>query len=323
MSVELLAAVAVFLAVCSLALAIFSATPSSQVERRLGGLRQVSVGRNEIDASGILRTSGSTFPFLRALLSGSAWADRASGDLLKAGLALKVSEYFLMRAVLAFLCAILVFLLSGGSGLGLLLGIGAAAIGFLIPGWYVGILKGRRIQKINSQLADALQLISNALRSGFAFTQAVELAAKQVQPPMQDELNQYLQDSALGARSEDALLALNERTGSYDVEMMVTTIIVQRTTGGNLSEILDNVAETIRERERLQGEIRALTASQRLTGVILSLYPPVLGLFMLGLVPDLMKVMFEESLGRVLLVIALVLQVLGAIAISRILRLDV
>ncbi len=323
MSVELLASGAVFLAVASLALAIFSASPSSQAERRLTALSRVSAAPQEIDASGILRTSGSTFPILRTLMSGSAWADRASGDLLKAGLALKVSEYFLLRSILAFLCGILAFILAGGSGFGLLLGVGGAVVGFLVPGLYVGILKGRRIQKINTQLADALQLISNALRSGFAFTQAVELAAKQVQPPIQDELNQYLQDSALGARSEDALLALVERTGSYDVEMMVTTIIVQRTTGGNLSEILDNVTETIRERERLQGEIRALTSSQRLTGLILVLYPPALGLLMLALAPGIMKIMVEENVGRVLLVIALVLQILGTIVIRRILRLDV
>jgi tight adherence protein B len=151
----------------------------------------------------------------------------------------------------------------------------------------------------------------------------VELAAKQISTPMQDELNQFLQDNALGARSDDALLGLAKRTGSYDVEMMVTTIIVQRTTGGNLSEILDNVAETIRERERLQGEIRALTASQRLTGLILTLYSPALGLLMLALAPKLMTVMFEEALGRAMLVTALVLQILGMIAIRRLLRLDV
>jgi len=242
---------------------------------------------------------------------------------LQAGLALKVSEYFLLRAVLSVLCAVLGFVLLGGGAAGFLAGLAGAVVGFLIPGWYVGFLKGRRVETINTQLVETLQLISNALRSGFAFTQAVELAAKQISTPMQDELNQFLQDNALGARSDDALLGLAKRTGSYDVEMMVTTIIVQRTTGGNLSEILDNVAETIRERERLQGEIRALTASQRLTGLILTLYSPALGLLMLALAPKLMTVMFEEALGRAMLVTALVLQILGMIAIRRLLRLDV
>jgi tight adherence protein B len=113
------------------------------------------------------------------------------------------------------------------------------------------------------------------------------------------------------------------RTGSYDVEMMVTTILVQKTTGGNLSEILDNVAETIRERERLQGEIRALTASQRLSGVILSIYPMFLLLIFTAMAYDLMSVLWTTELGRVLFGIALVLQVMGIVVIRRILRLDV
>jgi tight adherence protein B len=104
---------------------------------------------------------------------------------------------------------------------------------------------------------------------------------------------------------------------------MVTTILVQKTTGGNLSEILDNVAETIRERERLQGEIRALTSSQRLSGIILSIYPLFLfGIFTL-IAYDLMSVLWTTEAGRFLLMIAAVLQVMGFITIRRILRLDV
>ena len=324
MPVEIAAAAAVFLAVTALALSLLSAAPGGRaVERRMSAMSRSPAAPAGIDASGILRTGGSRFSFLRTLLSSSNWADRASVDLLQAGLALKVSEYFLLRAVLSVLCAVLGFVLLGGGAAGFLAGLAGAVVGFLIPGWYVGFLKGRRVETINTQLVETLQLISNALRSGFAFTQAVELAAKQISTPMQDELNQFLQDNALGARSDDALLGLAKRTGSYDVEMMVTTIIVQRTTGGNLSEILDNVAETIRERERLQGEIRALTASQRLTGLILTLYSPALGLLMLALAPKLMTVMFEEALGRAMLVTALVLQILGMIAIRRLLRLDV
>ena len=103
----------------------------------------------------------------------------------------------------------------------------------------------------------------------------------------------------------------------------MTTILVQRTTGGNLSEVLDNVAETIRERERLQGEIRALTASQRFTGQILSLYPIALGGLFTLIAPSMMKVLWQDDLGRVMLAIAATLQVFGIITIRRILRLDV
>lgn len=324
MSVEIAAAAAAFLAVTSFALMIFGRPAGARaVERRLVTMGRQDAAPTGIDASGILRTTGTRLPFLRPFLSSSDWADRASVNLLQAGLALKVSEYFLLRALLSALCAILGFLLAGGESFAFIVGVAGAAIGLMVPSWYVAILRQRRINKINAQLVETLQLISNSLRSGFAFTQAVEMAAKQVQPPIQDELHQFLQDNALGARSDEALLALVERTGSYDVDMMVTTIIVQRTTGGNLSEILDNVAETIRERERLQGEIRAMTSQQRLSGLVLTFYPPVLGLAMLGLAPNLMDVMITEPAGRVMLGIAVILQAIGAIVIRRILRLDV
>ncbi len=323
-TVEIGAAAAVFLAVTSIALMIFSRPAGPRaLERRLVTMGRKAAAPAGIDASGILRTSGTRLSFLRPILSSSGWADRASVDLLQAGLALKVSEYFLLRALLSALCAILGFLLAGGGSFAFIVGVGGALIGFMVPSWYVTILRQRRVNTINAQMVETLQLISNSLRSGFAFTQAVEMAAKQVQPPIQDELHQFLQDNALGARSDEALLALVERTGSYDVDMMVTTIIVQRTTGGNLSEILENVAETIRERERLQGEIRALTSQQRLTGLVLTFYPPALALLFFVLAPNLMKVMFEEQIGRVLLVVAVTLQVIGAIVIRRILRLDV
>jgi tight adherence protein B len=170
---------------------------------------------------------------------------------------------------------------------------------------------------------EGLQLISNALRSGFAFTQSVEMAVRQLDSPLKDEFERFLQDNALGSKTDEALDALVERTGSYDVEMMVTTILVQRTTGGNLSEILDNVAETIRERERLQGEIRALTSQQRLTGRVLAIYPMFLGVLFTIVAYDLMKVLWEEETGRILLFTAGVFQVLGFLAINRVLRLDV
>ena len=318
---ELLAAIAVFIGVVSLALYFLMRVPGSKgVEQRLGTL---AVSQSDVvDADGILRSNTGTFGFMRPV-SNSSWADRAAQDLVRAGLGLKVSEYFLLRLLLGVLLAVLTFLIFSGSSLIVFIVIGAAVAGFMIPAWYVGNQKGRRINAINGQLVEALTLISNSLRSGFAFTQSVEMAIKQVQPPIRDEFERFLQDVQLGAKQDEALVRMANRTGSYDVEMMVTTILVQKTTGGNLSEILDNVAETIRERERLHGEIRSLTASQRLSGLILSIYPLFLfGLFVL-MAFDLMSVLWETELGRVLLAIALLLQLVGILWIRRIMKLDV
>jgi len=151
----------------------------------------------------------------------------------------------------------------------------------------------------------------------------MELAALQVADPIKGELEQYLSDTSLGAPSEEALERMAERVGSYDMDMLVSTILIQRTTGGNLSEILDNVAETIRERERLQGEIRALTASQRFAGFILSIYPMVLLALFTALSPAIWTILFTDPVGRVVLGVALVLQVIGIISIRRLLRLEV
>jgi tight adherence protein B len=317
----LLAAIAIFIAVVALALYVFIRVPGRRsVEARLGTL--TAPPQEGLDTSGVLRRETGTFAFLKPV-SNSSWADRTAIDLQRAGLSLKVSEFFLLRVLLGMLLAVLLFLLTDASGAGFLIALVAGLVGFMIPAWYAGILRGRRINAINAQLVEALQLIANSLRSGFAFTQAVEMAVKQLQSPIKDELERFLQDVQLGSKQEEALQAMVERTGSYDVEMMVTTILVQRTTGGNLSEILDNVAETIRERERLQGEIRALTASQRLSGIVLSIYPLFLFLIFSLIAYDLMKVMWEEEFGRVLLGIAAVLQVIGIFVIRRILRLDV
>ncbi len=132
-----------------------------------------------------------------------------------------------------------------------------------------------------------------------------------------------MRDNSLGAPIEDSLRAMVERSGSLDLDMMVTTILVQRTTGGNLSEILDNVAETIRDRFRLKGEMRALTASQRLTGLILSIYPLLLLGIFFGIAPSVMNVLLTEDIGRLLLGIALTLQLIGAFTIRRITNLEV
>ncbi|PYR23566.1 MAG: hypothetical protein DMF98_18220 [Acidobacteria bacterium] len=223
----------------------------------------------------------------------------------------------------AALIAIVAVLISNASPLGVVLALVFGACGFMVPAAVVRNLKGRRQAALNAQLVETLQMISNGLRSGFAFTQAVELAAGQIASPMKDELESFLRDGRLGQAAEDSLKALAERTGSLDVEMIVTTILVQRTTGGNLSEILDNVAETIRERERLKGEIRALTASQRFSGLILSIYPAFLAAVFFLIAPSVMKVLVTEEVGRILLAVAIGLQLIGAWTIRRILTLDV
>jgi len=324
MGAELAVAACVFLAVSALVLYVLSGGRSlaSAAERRIGGLR-LPAGPG-IEAEGLLTRRTSPVPFVRHLVARNGdWATRTALELQRAGLNLKVSEYLLVRVLLAGVGAALTFFVSGGGPRGMLLAIPLALVGLMLPALYVHVRRTRREAQISSQLVEALQLISNSLRSGFAFTQAVELAAKQLQPPIEDELNYFLRDNALGARMEDALRSMVERSGSVDLEMVVTSILVQRTTGGNLSEILDTVSETIRERSRLRAEIKSLTSQQRLTGQILSVYPVFLAVVFFLISPSIMSVLWESEAGLLLLGIAASLQVIGALAIRRILTLDV
>ncbi|HUF52956.1 MAG TPA: type II secretion system F family protein [Dehalococcoidia bacterium] len=228
----------------------------------------------------------------------------------------------MLRILVGAGAGVFVFMIVSGS-VALFAAIAAGVIGFMIPAWFLSYRRTRRQSAITGQLVETLTLISNALRSGFAFTQAIELAAKQMEPPIEEELNRVIRDTSLGMPMDDALQEMADRSGSYDLDMIVATILIQRTTGGNLSEILDNVAETVRERERLQKEIRALTASQRFTGTILSFYPLLLAALLFVIQPDLMSVLWENEVGRVLLVIAGVLMGLGIFTMRRILRLEV
>lgn len=315
-----IAAIAVFVAVVAVLLLLIGNQPSHSIERRLSRL---STRTEHGDIQNVLMTDSGTFPFLRRFVSGSSWSEATALTLRQAGSGLKVSEYLLIRIFLAAIVGGVTWLILQGASLVIVFAALGAIVGYLLPAWILKFAQARRVAKINSQLAETLSLISNALRSGFAFTQAVELATKQIDAPIRDELIHYMRDVALGAPSETALQDLADRTASYDLEMMVATILVQRNTGGNLSEILDNVAETIRERERIAGEIRALTASQRLTGMILSIYPVFLAAIFFLLAPTLMKVLIEEELGRFLLAVALTLQIIGILTIRRILRPDV
>jgi tight adherence protein B len=325
MAIQLLAAFFAFVAMTALALIALRGRQTVRLaERRLSGLSRLPAEGTDLEGATLLTRTSSPLPMMRRLLaSNEKWTMRTAIDLQQAGLQLRVSEYLMLRILAGGLAGALVVVLFQLSPVGIVLGALVGTIGFMLPMFWLRMLKTRRQARISSQLVETLQLVANALRAGFAFNQAVEAAAKQTVPPMQDELNYFLRDTSLGARPDDALSAMVVRSGSLDLEMLVTTLLVQRTTGGNLAEILDNVGETIRERDRLRGEIRALTATQRLTGQILSIYPVALGAFLFVIAPSVMKVLFTDDLGRILLAVALTLQLTGALAIRRILSLDV
>ncbi|MCJ7491685.1 MAG: type II secretion system F family protein [Dehalococcoidia bacterium] len=317
-----LAAAFVFVALLCAAVGFYVMNTGGEEDRRLRALKAQGPAQGA-EARSLLRRSTSAIPTLRRALDTSSWADRAALDLDRAHISLRVGEYLMLRIFTAALLFAIPLLAARGQIVGLAVAIPLALVGFMLPALYVTLKKRRRLHAIDRQLVEGLSHIANSIRAGFAMLQAIDAAAQRLQPPLSEEFSRLVADVRLGASLEDALTALGNRVGSYDLDMVITAIMIQRSTGGNLSEVLDNVAETIRERDRIRGEIRVLTAQMRFAAWVLSLWPAVLaGIFFL-LNPDLMSNLWTEAAGIVLLVIAGILQLLGFFTIRRIAAIEI
>ena len=297
------------------------ARPSETRLRVLSAARNVTIEHQE-DGEALLRRGPSSIPAISRFLSTRGYASKWAVDLERADLKLRTGEYFLMRALLALAVGGLIMLI-GRNPAAVLIGIVAAAIAYMLPATFLKLRIQRRLRAIEGQLVETVTLVANGLRAGFGFAQSIESAGNRMGPPISNELNRMLLDINLGATTEDALRAMNDRIGSDDIDMVVTAILIQRTTGGNLAEILEQVTETMRERERIHGEIRTLTSSQRLTAWVLSLWPAVLGLVFFAINPSMMSLLWTTGAGFVLLGLWFVLNLLGVVSLQKILAIDV
>jgi len=240
-------------------------------------------------------------------------------QLERAGLTLNAREYLIMRIVVGVAAMAIVFFLIPTPVVAIL----AAPAGFLAVGFWVNLRVGSRRRKLEAQLVELLQMIASGLRAGFGLLQALESASEQLPAPLSVEIRRTMRDTAIGASVDQALQGLNERVGSPDFDIVITAILIQRSVGGNLAEILDNVAHTMRERERIRGEIRTLTSQQRMTGFVIGGIPVGLGLAFMLISPEFMKLLFTDSLGHYVLGAAAVMECLGFFVISRIVKIEV
>ncbi len=172
--------------------------------------------------------------------------------------------------------------------------IGGVFIGFWLPRWWLSRRKNGRLSAFNKQLPDTIMLIANALRAGSSFLQAIELVVRESRPPISTEFSRVIREVNLGLPFETALENMVRRVRSDDLELMATAISIQHTVGGNLAEILDSIAFTIRERIRIKGEIRTLTAQQRLSGYVVGFLPIGLASFLFVAAPGFMEPMFAN-----------------------------
>ena len=240
-------------------------------------------------------------------------------QLERAGLALNVREYFILRVTVALILTAVGMLFLPIPQLGLAF----APLGYAAVGFWLKMRIGRRTRKLEAQLVELLQTLASGLRAGFGLVQAMETAQEQIPAPLGLELRRTLRDTAMGSSIEKALLALNDRVGSPDFDIVLTAVLIQRSVGGNLAEILDNVAHTMRERERIRGEIRTLTSQQRMTGYVIGGIPVGLAIAFFFISPDFVKLLFTDPLGNMMLGAAVVMEGMGFFVISRIVNIEV
>jgi tight adherence protein B len=196
-------------------------------------------------------------------------------------------------------------------------------IGALLPYSYASFRRTRRFQKFEELFPEAIDTLARAVRAGHAFTTALELISNEISEPISSEFRKLFEEQKFGLPVRDALLNLTERVPLVDVKFFVTAVMLQRETGGNLAEILDNLSYLIRERFKIMRQVRVYTAQGRLTMMLLMGLPPIIVVTMLLMNPAFIRPLFADPIGHTLIVAGLTLQTVGYFIIRRIIRIQV
>jgi len=240
-------------------------------------------------------------------------------QLNRAHVLLKAEEYITVRIMLFLIFGALLYLLSSS----LIMAVIVAFAGWFAPRFIIKIRIKKRIKNLNEQLGDAIVLISNSLKAGYSFFQAVDIVAKEMSGPISEEFLLMQKEINLGLTTEKALENLVHRVGSDDMELIITAVLIQRQTGGNLSEVLDNISSTIRDRVKIKGEVRTVTAQGRMSGIIISLLPPVLGFIIYLINPEHISLLFKTPIGLAILGFSVLMELIGIFCINKIVKVEV
>ncbi len=239
--------------------------------------------------------------------------------LIRANILMKPEEFIAFQVV-AFLLGFVIGLMATGLGL---LPLVTATVGVFMPSVFVRSRIKTRLRMVNTQLGDTLAILSNALKAGHSFFQAIDSVSKEMTGPIAEEFTKLQKEISFGVNTETALENMVSRVGSEDLELMVTAVLIQRQIGGNLAEILDNISSTIRQRVKMKGEIKALTAQGRMSGWVIGGLPFVLAGMMGIMSPDQLKLFITEPLGFVMIGMALLSEGIGILFVKKIVNVEV
>ncbi|HXH05194.1 MAG TPA: type II secretion system F family protein [Vicinamibacterales bacterium] len=309
----------------AVAVAVFAAgmkLPDVLLQRRLEArLRDVQrpAGEEPGELTLVKTRAEGPLPLLDRLVERSAKAMTLARLIEQAGLKVSVSAVLLAAAGAA---------LAGGLLLSMLVRspfswpVGAAG-GFAAPFLVLRHLRTRRFRKFEEQFPEALDLVARALKAGHGFASGLKMVAEELDEPVGPEFRKTFDEQNFGLPLKDALQNLTDRIPLLDVKFFATAVLIQRDTGGNLAEILENLAHVVRERFKILRQVRVYTAHGRLTGYVLLALPAALAVALMFINPDHMNLLFRERIGQTLLVIAIVLQTVGYFWIRRIVKIEV
>ena len=325
------AAAAIFMIAIGIATSGSGSGVSARLERYAAG-RDPNAAASSGSALSDMIAQSVALAQLNRVVENRDFGANLARDIARADLRLKPSEFLAIWAGSIFGVPFLFILLSLGvpalrSPLALLVG---AFIGFMLPRFWLGRRKSGRLNAFNKSLPDTITLLANALRAGSSFLQAIELVVRESRPPVSTEFGRVIREVNLGLPFEQALENMVRRVRSDDLELMATAINIQHTVGGNLAEILDSIPFTIRERIRIKGEIRTLTAQQRLSGYVVGFLPIGLAGFLFVAAPNFMDAMFLNPpavlglpAGVVLLLVGGFMMFVGFMLIRKIVDIEV
>ncbi len=260
----------------------------SVVEERLGRFLEED---QKQDSAGEEASRSLVTEWMNRRVASSSAGDRVARELARADLKFKVVEYYALVFISAAAVAVIAFIIQPHIA-SLVIG---GVVGFFIPRFYVKRQQGIRLGKFNDQLGDMLNLMVNGLRAGYSTMQAMEAVSRELPTPICDEFRRVVQEMQIGIPMDKAMENLLRRIPSEDLDFVVTAINVQREVGGNLSEILDTISFTIRERVRIKGEIRVMTAQVRTSGTVLALIPIFLSIALWFISPTYIGTFFAPN----------------------------
>jgi len=276
--------------------------------------------RNPEEELALLRDEQlSRIPALDTLLRRSERVSNIQKMLAQAGMDVRAGNFLGLCALVGIGGAIVGYIASKRIEVSWI----ALLVGFVLPYSVVSYKRNKRFEKFEELFPEAIDTLARAVRAGHAFTTALEMITDEVSEPVSGEFRQLYEEQKFGMPVRDALMNLTERMPLVDVKFFVTAVMLQRETGGNLAEILDNLSYVIRERFKIQRQVRVYTAQGRLTMALLMGMPPIIVTVMLVLNPMFIKPLFSDPIGHTLLVAGITLQTVGYFVIRKIIKIQV